>query len=221
MAAAGDIGRDPGTVVGDLELERVGPVAHADRGVRAPRVLERVGQGFLHDPVRGKLDADGQLTALAVDLELHRQAGLADLRHEGGQVGQGGLRREPVRGIGPQHADQAPHLGQRAAPDLLDGLQHLAGRAVTLTEDAPFGAGLDDDHRDAVRHRVVQFPCDPGALLHDRLAGGDVPLAFGQPGACVAVADDAAEEQHHDDGTEGEPDRGAAPVGRIGVPAHR
>ena len=81
--------------------------------------------------------------------------------------------------------------------------------------------GLDDHHRHAVRDRVVQFPGDPGALLDDRLAGGDVPLAFGQPGPAVAVADDTADEQHHDHGAEREPDRRAAPVGRVGVPAHR
>ena len=161
----------------------------------------------------------GSSRRLAVDPELHRQASLADLRHERGQIGQRRLRREPVGGVGPQHADQPAHLGERAAPDLLDGLQHLAGRAVR--QDAPLGTGLDDHHRDAVRHRVVQFPCDPGALLDDRLAGGDVPLALGQPGPAVTVADDAAEEQHHDDGAEGEPDRGAAPVGRVGVPPHR
>ena len=34
----------------------------------------------------------------------------------------------------------------------------------------------------------------------------------------VAVADDAAQEQHHHDGAEREPDRRAVPVGRVGVP---
>jgi hypothetical protein len=188
--------------------------------VRPAGVLERVGQGLLHDPVSGKLDADGQLAALAVDAELHRQPGLADLRHERRQVGQRRLRRERSgRRVGPQHADQPPHLGQRAAADLLNGLQHLAGRA--LPDDAPLGAGLDDHHRDAVRDRVVQFPRDPGALLDDRLAGGDVTLAFGQPGTAVAVADDTPQEQHHHDSAEREPDRRAVPVGRVGVAAYR
>jgi hypothetical protein len=183
-------------------------------------VLERVGQGLLHDPVCGQLDADGQLAALAVDGELHRQTGLPDLRHERRQVGQRRLRGErPGRGFGPQHADQPPHLGQRAAADLLDGPQHLAGRA--LLDDPPLGSGLDDHHRDAMRDRVVQFPRDPGAFLDDRLTGGDVPLAFGQPGPGVTVADDAAQEQHHHDGAQREPDRGAVPVGRVGVTPHR
>ena len=48
-----------------------------------------------------------------------------------------------------------------------------------------------------VGDHVVQLACDPGALLDDRLARGHVAFALGDPGAPLAVADDAADEQHH------------------------
>jgi hypothetical protein len=72
-----------------------------------------------------------------------------------------------------------------------------------------------------VRDRVVQLAGDPGPLLHDGLAGGDVSLAFGQPGAAVAVADDAADEEHYNHGSDSESDRRTTPAARIGVSSHR
>src|SRR4051795_4147934 len=57
-------------VVGDLQLHRPGPVPdpHPHRG--GLRVLERVGQALLHDPVGRQLDADRQLPAVALDPQL-------------------------------------------------------------------------------------------------------------------------------------------------------
>ena len=72
-----------------------------------------------------------------------------------------------------------------------------------------------------MRDRIVQLPRDPGALLHDSLAGGDVSLALGQSRAAVPVAYDAADDQHHDHGPEGKSDGGTVPVGRAGVPPYR
>jgi hypothetical protein len=69
-----------------------------------------------------------------------------------------------------------------------------------------------------VRDCVVQFAGDPGPFLDDRLAGGDVPLALGQPGLAVAVADDAADEQGHDHGADGQPEGRLVQDWPAGVP---
>ena len=162
-------------------------------------MLERVRQRLLDDPVRRQLDPDRQLAPLALDAELDRKAGLAHLRDERRQVVEPRLRRERVGRVAAQHPDQAAHLGQRAAADLLDRLEHLARRPPLAVEHAPLGARLDDHHRDVVRDHVVQLARDPRPLLDDRLARGEVALALGELGAALAVADDAADEQHHDE----------------------
>ena len=72
-------------------------------------------------------------------------------------------------------------------------------RAVSSLEDASLGARLDDHHRDVVRDRVVQLARDPRPLLHYRLAGREVALALGELGTALAVADDAADQHHHDE----------------------
>ena len=45
---------------------------------------------------------------------------------------------------------------------------------------------------------VVQFAGDPRPLLHDRLPRDEVAFALGELRTALAVADDAANEQHHD-----------------------
>ena len=39
-----------------------------------------------------------------------------------------------------------------------------------------------------MRDRIVQLACDPGALLDDRLAGGDIPLALAIARGAFAAA---------------------------------
>ena len=63
-----------GAVVGDLELERVRVVANDDPGARTARVPERVGQRFLHDAVRGQIDAGRERSRRTLDDRLDRQA---------------------------------------------------------------------------------------------------------------------------------------------------
>jgi len=60
-----------------------------DGRASAAAVLERVRQRLLHDPERGQLDPDRQLSPLAVDLNVDGQAGLANLRDERRQDRQG------------------------------------------------------------------------------------------------------------------------------------
>jgi len=146
-----------------------------------------------------QLDSDRELAVLAVDLELDRKASLAHLPDEGRQVVESRLRRERIAGVAAQHPDQAPHLGQRAAADPLDRREHLFRRRVPPVEDTPFCAGLYDHHRDVVRDRVVQLACDPRPLLHDRFPRGEVALPLGESSTTLAVADDAADEHHHDE----------------------
>ena len=93
--------------------------------------------------------------------------------------------------FGAEHAEQAAHLGQRAASGPLDRLQYLAGRLVGAVEDAPLGTGLEDDHRDVMGDHVVQLARDPCPFFDDRLAGDEVAFAFGNLCAPLAVADDA------------------------------
>ena len=139
----------------------------------------------------------GSSRALAVDAELDGKAGLAQLLDERRHVAEPGLGCERLVRVVAEHAEQAAHLGQRAAPGLLDRLQHLARRGVRIAEHAPLGARLHDDHRDVVGDHVVQLTRDPRPFLDDRLTGGHVALALGDLRAALAVADDAADEQHH------------------------
>ena len=78
---------------------------------------------------------------------------------------------------------------------IVSSTSRVAPRSVV--EHAPLGACLHDHHRDVVGDRVVQLARDPRALLDDRLARGDVALPLGELRAPLAVADDAADEQHH------------------------
>ena len=69
-------------LVRDLDLERPRRIRQMDAGAGTGRVLERVRERLLDDPVRGEFDACVERTALAVDRQLDRQAGGADLLDE-------------------------------------------------------------------------------------------------------------------------------------------
>ena len=160
-------------------------------------MLERVRQRLLDDPVGRELDPDGQSARLAGDVQLDRKPRFAHLRHEGREVVEARLRRERVVGVRAEHPDQAAHLGEGAAADLLDRLEHLARRAVVLAEDAPFRARLDDHHRHVVRDHVVELAGDPRALLDHRLARGEVALALGHVDPPVSGTDPLPDDHHH------------------------
>src|SRR4029453_5495488 len=65
------IGRRPRAVVGDLELELVLAIPHGDPGPNGPRVLDRVRERLLDDPVGRQVDALGEFPRLALPLPLH------------------------------------------------------------------------------------------------------------------------------------------------------
>jgi len=62
-------------VVGDLGHHGGVVVAQDDRGVRRSRVLARVGERLLDDPVQRQLDAAWQRLHRSLDPQLHRHAG--------------------------------------------------------------------------------------------------------------------------------------------------
>ena len=56
-----------------------GAVADGHVRVAGARVLERVGQAFLHDPIGGEIDRAREREGVAVDVQPHRKPGAADL----------------------------------------------------------------------------------------------------------------------------------------------
>ena len=57
----------------------------------------------------------------------------------------------------------------RLRGDRDDDVQRLRGRGRIAAQQMPAGPGLDDDHRHAMRHHIVQLPGDLGALQPHRL----------------------------------------------------
>ena len=80
-------------VVDDLHLERVGLVADRDRGPGVDRVLERVGERLLDDPVRRQLHARVQRPRLADHRQLRPEAGRPHLLEQLAQAVEAGHRR--------------------------------------------------------------------------------------------------------------------------------
>ena len=122
---------------------------------RVAGVLERVGERLLHDPIGRQLDPDRQLAALPFQVQLDRQAGIRDASHERRQITEPRLWLQRVGGVAAKHSDETTHLGERAAPDVLDRFQHLTRRPVCLVDHAPLCPRLHDHHRDVVCDRVV------------------------------------------------------------------
>ena len=147
-------------VVGDLDLDGVALVADDDLRARAGGVLGRVGERLLDDPVRGEVDAAGERGRLALDPQLDRLAGVAGARGERVDV-----REARRRGrVGVRRADEPAELGQRLARDRPDQRGDLRGALGVAVDDAVGAAGLDRDHADVVRDRVVQLARDAHAL---------------------------------------------------------
>src|SRR4051794_38950904 len=61
-------------VVGDRELQRVGPIRDGNARPRGARVLEGVGERLLHDAIGGEVDARGKGTRSSRRLDLDREA---------------------------------------------------------------------------------------------------------------------------------------------------
>jgi len=61
-------------VIGNLKIEAVGAVSYRHSGTGSARVLQRIRQRLLHDPVRGQVHARGQLRRASFNRDFHRQA---------------------------------------------------------------------------------------------------------------------------------------------------
>src|SRR5204863_4419627 len=144
------------SVVADGQFDAAVAVAHDDLRILGPRVLDCVRQTFLDEPVRGEVDAGGELHWVALDPELDRQPSLAGLRDEPLDVLEARLRRErrPLLGTA-QDSDKAPHLRQRLTARLLDDLERLALPLLFGPEQAAHSGSLDGHDADAVSDDVV------------------------------------------------------------------
>jgi len=113
--AGAELGRLAGrgtAVVGDLQLELVGPVAHGDLRANPAGVLARVGQRLLDDATGRQVDARRQRPRVALGHELDGQLATARLLDELRQAVRPGLRHERRDGALPaKHAERAAHLG--------------------------------------------------------------------------------------------------------------
>ena len=161
----------PSTVVEHLELDVVAAVANRHPRLRGPRVLERVRQRLLHDPVGGEVDAGRQRPRLALDRELDGQADAAHLLDQRVELCKAGLRPERGLAVGAaQQAEHAPKLAERLAPRARDRDEGLARTVGIVLEQRLARLGLHHHRADAVRHDVVQLARQPGALVGDRRA---------------------------------------------------
>jgi hypothetical protein len=205
--------------VGHDEFERVGAVAEQHRSVRAPGVLDDVGQRLLQDPECREVDALGERARVALDGEVHPQAGRARALEQSVEVGQPGLGRALGRLVlaGAQQLERAVHLGHRLPAEVGDPRRGLGdalvghGRAQRLR--------LDDDQAHVVRDDVVELLGDPHPLLRDRPLGEQLALAVQPLGALAQHVEALAPAAHEqpDAGADGarERDRDQVVVGEL------
>jgi hypothetical protein len=87
-------------------------------------VLERVGEGFLRDPVRGEVEGRGKWRRFSFHTEFDGQAGFPDVREKLSEVRKARLRREQCAvAVSPEHTKEPPHLVDGVASGGLDRLQ--------------------------------------------------------------------------------------------------
>ena len=151
-------------------------VAHDHARVAAARVLERVRERLLDDPVGGDLEARVERALVALDHELHGETGGPELVQQLVEAVEPGRR---VRGLLlAQDPEHPAHVGQREAPGGRDRLEGRPGLVRALVDDAQRAARLDHDHAHVVRDHVVQLAGDPLALVADGALGPLVALAL-------------------------------------------
>ena len=127
-----------------------------------------VGERLLDDPVRGELDTRIEPPwPSGEDQPGRRPRGVARLVEQPVQLPEAGLRRElraVELGVLAQDSEQPAHLGERGAGGVADRAERSRadGRHPGRSEARRFG--LHRDHRDVVRHDVMQLACDPGPL---------------------------------------------------------
>src|SRR4029450_8437758 len=106
---------------------------------------------LLDEPVRGEIEACRQLHGVTLDLNVHREAGLARLLTQAVEVLKARLRRQSRGLLGPpEDADEAAHLRQCLPPCLLDDEQRLSLPLLIGFEEPPHARSLDRHDADAV-----------------------------------------------------------------------
>ena len=138
--------------------------------VRAPlparrRVLDRVGQCFLQDPVQREAGNGGQPPGVPVDGEGGVGARGPELVDQGRQPVRAGQRRgQAARTILVQHPDGHPHFVQ-ALPAQALGLGQRPRRVRKVVLDGQPGAGdVQERHGEGVGDDIVEFAGDPVAF---------------------------------------------------------
>ena len=158
------------------DLERFLAVAHDDARATAARVLERVRERLLDDPVRRDREARVEHPRLALDDQLHLEAGGSELLEQLVHAVEPGRR---VRGLLVAQDPQHPaHVRERQAARRRDRLERRARLVGPLLDDPQGAACLDHDHADVVGDDVVQLAGDPLPLVAHRPFGLLVTVAL-------------------------------------------
>ena len=156
-------------VVGDGQLDVTVAVAHEHLGVLRPRMLDRVRQAFLDEPVGGEVDPAGRMLGLALDLEFDRQPHAPAC---GRSACRGARGSAAARAPAPPRAGggRRPSFASPRAPRGRSARRRAAPRAPSPggPKQPPRRGCLHGHHADAVPDDVVQLASDPRALLGDR-----------------------------------------------------
>jgi ABC-2 type transport system ATP-binding protein len=173
-------GANTATVVADRHFDLAVAVVHDHLSALRLRVLDRVGESFLYQAIRGQVDACRKLDGLSFDAQINLEPRLARLRHEPVEMLEAWLRSERRRFFGPpQHSDHPAHLGQRLSAGSLDDEQRVALAHLVGSEQPTHTGCLDGHDADAVTNDVVELAGNPSALLCDRRTGTLLALALG------------------------------------------
>ena len=176
-------------VVDDLDLELVGPVAQVHVGARRPRVLERVGQRLLHDPVGRDVDRLRQRRARSPStVSSTASSRVAHARRRAARAGATpgcGARLVLVARPGAGSPSRRCSSATACRLERLDRGQRLLRLGRIAVDHDARGAGLDAHHAHVVGDDVVQLARDPHALLEHRAPRVLLALALGLQGALL------------------------------------
>ena len=177
--------------IDDAHRQRVAVVADVDRRARAVRMLQRVRERLLDDPVRRELDTGIEPPRLPLDRELHGQPRRSHGLDQGTQLVEprhrrqcGGLGVALVRaGRGGRAAaedtEHSPHVAQGQSTRRVDRIDRLACVRRSKLERPTRGTGLDDDDAHVMGHDVMELAGDPFAFVRDRQARLCLPIRLG------------------------------------------
>ena len=205
-----------------LELERIRLVAQADADGAAPGG----GEGVLHEPVGGELDAADERAARPLDVQGDRAAVRAGGVDEPVQPVERRQRRALGPRVRPQAAEQVAHRVERRPPLLLEP-REAGDRVAGARGDAGRARVGQRDHRlDAPAGGAVELRGEPDPLDLDgqpgRLpaAAHELPRALGELGG-EPVARGHEQPGRPDAGAQGQDEEQRLRAGdRVGA-AHR